>query len=365
MKDPDKRLPSAAALRDRLLALAAAPVARRPGVGTLAAAVMLIGIGLAYWLTGSPWRTGDTMWPAPAFTRVTDDLGVESSPSLSPVAREVVYAVRPATGTPGLYLRDLQSGAVAQLTKEATDDMPAFSPDGRHIAFRSSREGSLGVFLMDRRGQSVRRVVNGGSDPSWTPDGREIVYSTESGGDPDVRQAPSELWAVNVESGVRRRIAEADAVQPRVSPGGTLVAFWALGVDAAGRGFADASRTIWVQPLAGGERVRITSPESTSWNPAWSPDGRTIYFASDRGGTMNFWRVAVDPKTGRPSGDAVAMTAPTVYASNMSVGREGHDRLRSRRQQYVCAIDCFRSRDRHRQRLTARHRDRPARVAAS
>ena len=181
LKDPDKRLPSAAALRDRLLALAAAPVARRPGIGTLAAAVMLIGIGLAYWLTGSPWRTGDTMWPAPAFTRVTDDLGVESSPSLSPVAREVVYAVRPATGTPGLYLRDLQSGTVAQLTKEATDDMPAFSPDGRHIAFRSSREGSLGVFLMDRRGQSVRRVVNGGSDPSWTPDGREIVYSTRVG----------------------------------------------------------------------------------------------------------------------------------------------------------------------------------------
>ena len=242
VKDPEKRLPSAAALRDQLLAIAAAPaapVARRLGIVPLAAAGLLIGIGLAYWLTGSPSRAGDTTWPTPSFTRLTDDLGIESSPSLSPVAREVVYAGRPATGAPGLYLRDLQGGTVVQLTKEATDDMPAFSPDGRYLAFKSSRDASLGVFLMDRRGQSVRRLVNGGSNPSWTPDGREIVYGTEPGGDPDVRQAPSELWAVNVESGVRRRIAEADAVQPRVSPDGTLVAFWALGVDAAGRGFVD------------------------------------------------------------------------------------------------------------------------------
>ena len=206
----------AAALRDQLLAIAAAPaapVARRRGIGPLAAAGLLIGIGLAYWLTGSPWRAGDTMWPTPAFTRVTDDLGIESSPSSRPSrARWSTPSVRQPAH------RDSSSRSpertVVQLTKEATDDMPAFSPDGRHLAFKSSRDASLGVFLMDRRGQSVRRLVNGGSDPSWTPDGREIVYSTESGADPDVRQTPSELWAVTVESGVRRRIAGRRCGQP-------------------------------------------------------------------------------------------------------------------------------------------------------
>jgi Tol biopolymer transport system component len=176
---------------------------------------------------------------------------------------------------------------------------------------------------MDRRGESVRRLTNGGSDPFWTPDGHEVVYSVESGRDPDNRQAPSELWAVNVESGQRRRIAEADAVQPRVSPDGRLVAFWGLPVDAAGKEFSGANRDIWVQPLAGGQRVPIATGESTEWNPVWAPDGHTLYFSSDRGGTMNIWQIAVDPKTGRPSGEPLAVTAPTVYAGHMSVGVDG------------------------------------------
>jgi Tol biopolymer transport system component len=176
---------------------------------------------------------------------------------------------------------------------------------------------------MDAGGGNVRRLINGAFDPSWTPDGREIVYSTESGQDPDGREAPSELWAVSLATGQRRRIAGTDAVAPRVSPNGRLVAFWALPVNASGDQFSGADRDVWVQPMAGGPRVRVTTSESSDWNPAWSADGRFLYFSSDRNGTMNIWRVAVDPSTGGPRGTPGPIAAPTAYASTMMVGKDG------------------------------------------
>jgi eukaryotic-like serine/threonine-protein kinase len=326
VKDPARRLQSAADLRTKLEGLVAPPVARgsrlRDGA-LVAGAVLLLALAVAYWMPASPFRTREVVVPPPTFARITDDRGIESWPSLSPDSREIVYVGRSAAGEAGLYLRSIASGAVVRVSHDASDGSPAFSPDGQSIAFSSSRDNSAGIFVMDRHGKSARRLTNGGSDPSWTPNGREVVYSAESGRDPDNRQAPSELWAVNVESGQRRRIAEADAVQPRVSSDGRFVAFWGLPVDAAGKEFSGANRDIWVQVLSGGSRVTIAPSESTDWNPAWAPDGRTLYFSSDRGGTMNIWRIAMDPQTGRPSGEPVAMTAPTVYASHMSVGSDG------------------------------------------
>jgi Tol biopolymer transport system component len=303
-KDPAKRPPSATELRIRLGSLIEAPVPRSRrlrGGAILAIAVMLLGLAAAYAGRTWPFRARAIVLPKPAFVRLTDDRGVESWPSLSPDSREIVYAGRRPSGEAGIYLSSIAGGVALHLSKEASDDTPAFSPDGRSIAFSSARDNSPGIFVMDRRGESVRRLTNGGSDPSWTPDGHEVVYSAESGRDPDIRQAPSELWAVNVESGQRRRIAEADAVQPRVSPDGRLVAFWGLPVDAAGKEFSAANRDIWVQPAAGGQRVPVATAESTDWNPVWAPDGHTLYFSSDRGGTMNIWQIAVDAKTGRPS----------------------------------------------------------------
>jgi dipeptidyl aminopeptidase/acylaminoacyl peptidase len=75
--------------------------------------------------------------------------------------------------------------------------------------------------------------------------------------------------------------------------------------------------------MVGGPRVQITSGGSTNWNPAWSRDGRFLYFASDRNGSMNIWRVPIDADTGRATGEPVAMMAPALYAGVMSVGADG------------------------------------------
>ena len=292
----------------------------------LVAAAAVIGVsGVALLLTRTSDRDGSNL-PKPTFTRLTFESRIESWPSLSPNGTELVY-VGQSAGNNDIYIRPIgaATASAVNLTADspASDSMPSFSPDGQWIAFSSLREDSAGIFVMGRRGESIRRLTNVGADPTWTPDGREIVYSTESGGDAEVRRVPSELWAVNVDSGTRRRICEADAVQPRVSPNGRFVAFWALPLEQGHSQFSGADRDVWVLPIAGGARVRITSGGSTNWNPAWSRDGRFLYFASDRSGSMNIWRVPIDGETGRAAGEPVAMMAPALYAGVLSVAADG------------------------------------------
>ena len=59
-------------------------------------------------------------------------------------------------------------------------------------------------------------------------------------------------------------------------------------------------------PRQGGSAV--TDDAALDWSPAWSPDGRSLYFSSARGGTMNLWRVAIDQATGRLLGEPEPMT---------------------------------------------------------
>jgi dipeptidyl aminopeptidase/acylaminoacyl peptidase len=55
---------------------------------------------------------------------------------------------------------------------------------------------------------------------------------------------------------------------------------------------------IWTIPVSGGEPVAVTDGSSTDLNPVWSPDGKYLYFSSNRGGSSNIWRVLIDEDTG-------------------------------------------------------------------
>ena len=100
------------------------------------------------------------------------------------------------------------------------------------------------------------------------------------------------------------------------SPSGKRIAYWAL---QAGSG----QRDIWSIPAGGGEAVRVTNDEAVDWNPVWSPDGKYLYFASDRGGSMNFWRVEVDESSGEVQGGPESVLTPSVYSQHLSFSRDG------------------------------------------
>lgn len=171
---------------------------------------------------------------------------------------------------------------------------------------------------MGRTGEAVRRVAPSGFNPAWSPDGMQLAYSTVA---TDIRPQNAEqrgqIMVVPVSGGTPRGLYDSDAMMPSWSPDGQRIAF-------AGRlRGVEASSNIGTIPAAGGEIVPVTRDGFLNWNPVWSRDGRQLYFASNRGGTMNIWRVAIDQATGQPQGEPEAITTPATYATHLSLSANG------------------------------------------
>jgi eukaryotic-like serine/threonine-protein kinase len=163
----------------------------------------------------------------------------------------------------------------------------------------------------------VRRLTTEGYNPSWSPDGSKIVYASERVLDPRGRSTFSKLSVVDASSGVARVLYAGDAIQPNWSPHGDRIAFWAI--DRAGR------RDLYTIAASGDPKsvVPLTADEPLDWNPVWSPDGAFVYFSSDRDGTMNLWRIAVDEKSGKQKGAPQSVRTPSPYVAFISIARSG------------------------------------------
>jgi Tol biopolymer transport system component len=269
--------------------------------------------------SGSPARSAAGRNIA-GLKQLTSQPGIENFPVLSPDGKWILYASR-ATGNADVYLQGVGGQIPINLTEDSPDDdaEPAFSPDGEQIAFRSERQGG-GIFVMGRTGESARRLTDHGFNPAWSPDGKEILFATENvRGNPYLRMSPSELEAVNIETDIGRRVFQGDAVQPQWSPHGQRIAYWAF----LSSGRDPAQRDIWTIPATGGSPVSITNDAAVDWNPVWSPDGKYLYFVSDRGGSMNVWRVAIEETSGKPLSEPEAVTTPSPYVGFLSFSADG------------------------------------------
>jgi Tol biopolymer transport system component/predicted Ser/Thr protein kinase len=330
-KDPERRYQSAKDLRNDLeeliqtldsgsLDIAAAPqparAARRPSLAAAAVVGALVTVAAAAAL----WPRTDRSAAPPTAThqRLTEASGAEQYPALSPDGKWIVYAK-----AGDLFLQSVTGQTAINLTNDAAsaNQMPAFSPDGELIAFRSNRAGG-GLFVMGRTGESVRRLSASGYYPAWFPNGRQIVYT--SNGVPGPESVPTtvtELWVASTDGGEPRQLYSGRyASQPRVSPNGRRIAFWGMKSDAVTDRY---NRDIWTIDLDGRNPVRATTHEANDWNPIWSPDARWLYFLSNRAGSMNLWRVAIDEGTGVPAGAPQALTAPAQYVSHFTLSADG------------------------------------------
>jgi len=257
-----------------------------------------------------------------SFQQLTDTRGIKSGPTLSPDGKHVVY-VAEADGHLGLYLLRVGGRKPTLLTAGSTSDnwQPAFSPDGERIAFRSERDGG-GIFLMSPTGESVSRLTDFGFNPTWSPDGREIAVTTSTFFSPDSVGGPGQgLWAVEVATGKKRIVGkEVRSLQPSWSPRGARIAFWGL---RKGSG----QRDLWTIAANGSEAategVAVTNDPALDWSPVWSPDGRFLYFSSNRGGAMNLWRISIDEASGRVLGPPEPMTTPSIWSGEVSFARDG------------------------------------------
>jgi Tol biopolymer transport system component/predicted Ser/Thr protein kinase len=328
-KDPSRRYQSALDARNDLAEakqvvesgtarVGARPRARRRWVyAGLAAAAVVITAGV--WLTtGRPNSepAADAIGNA-TFTQLTFGAGQELFPSLSPDGRTVIYASA-AGGNMDIYAQRVGGQNPVNLTEASTADEshPAFSPDGNRIAFRSEREGG-GLFMMGATGEAVRRITDTGYHPAWSPDGRQLLYVTQSVTDPSLRFTSSQLWVVSIDGAKARLLREGDAAQPAWSPNGQRIAYW-------GKSPTTGAGEIWTIAAAGGPPVAVTTENSIDWNPVWAPDGRHLYFASDRNGSMTVWRVPIDQGSGAVLGRAIPVTTGGGAASqHVTVSSDG------------------------------------------
>jgi eukaryotic-like serine/threonine-protein kinase len=301
---------------------ATSPGARRRRLAAATTVIVLALAAGAYVVTRSYGPTAGPAADAPlrySVRQLTAEPGVEWFPSLSPDGAWVVYGGLGPEGR-DIFLRSVGGQNPINLTADTPedDDQPAFSPDGDRIAFRSERDGG-GIFVMARTGEGVRRLTRFGYRPTWSPDGRALAFATENVElNPQNAEASSELWVLDVASGALRQLESvSDAVFPSWSPGGARIAYFdrRLGEpELAG---------IWTVGLDDGPEVYATGGASRDWGPVWSPDGRYLFFASDRAGSMNLWRLPIDEATGTVSGDAEPVTTPATSLAHISVSADG------------------------------------------
>ena len=218
-----------------------------------------------------------------------------SQAAWSPDGKQIAFTST-RTGTRQIYLVDLDGTHLVELTHDGENASPAWSPDGRRLAFarRSPGEaesGGAAIFTIGADGTGLVRVAGGpagAASPSWSPDGQRVVFS----GVPAAGAPPVLLVAeVNGTGDVTALAPDlVGATTPAWSPDGAWIAF---AVVHAGEMQRAGDTQLYVMHADGSGIAALT--ERTSWNndrsPAWSPDGRRIVFESDRGGGADLlWR---------------------------------------------------------------------------
>lgn len=162
---------------------------------------------------------------------------------------------------------------------------PAWSPDGQQIAFASSREGSLDVFVMDADGSNTLRLTStkdNDGHPTWSPDGKRIAFHRSDG----------HLYVMQADGSAARRVTTtlAPEAEPAWSPDGRWLAYQQ-------RTPGTPIREIWLVSPEGGEARQLTKLDAQSYTPAWAPDGRTIAFSSnDKGSRYGIFAIGVEGK---------------------------------------------------------------------
>ena len=281
------------------------------------AVLLLVATSVAMWYYRESNTIAGPNWTGATRLQLTTQPGTEAYPVFAPDGQNFVYTSN-ESGNFDLFVQRVGGKNSHPLTPNTPSDeiQPAISPNGERIAFRSTRQPA-GIYVMERTGENVRLVTEACYHPSWAPNGKQIVCSTFGHDIPATRNNwPSALWIVDVESGNKRMLCENDAMQPSWSPHGYRIAFWFQPPSAGRSDIATISS-------AGGAIEVITTDASTNWNPVWSPDGKFVYFASDRSGSMSFWRVAIDETTGKVQGEPAPVATPSTFNRHLNFSNDG------------------------------------------
>jgi Tol biopolymer transport system component len=248
-----------------------------------AVAVALIAAGA---LGASRLRTSDGSAP-PRLLTVTSMPGAEEDPSLSPDGNFVAFSWDGGSSPDApadIWIKAVNGDALRRLTStpDSSEKWPAWSPDGRQIAFTRFINGLSSIYVISALG-GPEQLIGEGRYASWLPDSRSLVLHSLKA---------DEFGFVQhvIETGERRTLTQEPAglmdTHPRVSPDGKMLAFSRNGV---GRS------TLLLVPMSGGQPTTLDGwSNGLIGGLAWTPDGQDILFARPEVSGRRLMRIRAD-----------------------------------------------------------------------
>jgi TolB protein len=234
--------------------------------------------------------TGLWVWEDGKIWRLTDGY-LDLQPAWSPDGRKLAFIRRDEEGYSDLVVLNLDTGKFQQLTRNSRPMVwafrPAWSPDGRRILFLSERGSTfLQPWVINADGTGLRRLAVlgdawGGVDrPSWSPDGAAVALAVYQ------QSHIPQVYILDPATGQAKPVTSepGGAYDPAWSPDGGWVAF----VKRTGKG-----HEIWLMRPDGSDPQPVIT-DGVSRSPVWSPDGHYLAFVSARGGTFDLWVVRLD-----------------------------------------------------------------------
>ena len=177
-----------------------------------------------------------------------------------------------------IYAMDNDGDNQRNLTNNPSDDQfPSWSPDGKQIVFvseRSDKEWNRQIYVMDDDGGDQQNLSNNDFDewePSWSPDGKRIAFVSYR----EAEWPNYDIYVMDTNGGNPRRLTNNRQIDksPSWSPDGKRIAFVSTRA---------GNSEIYVMGANGGKQRNLTNDRLDDSSPAWSPDGKRIAFVSDR-----------------------------------------------------------------------------------
>jgi Tol biopolymer transport system component len=221
--------------------------------------------------------------------QLTSAVGIEDYATWSPDGGRLAYESN-QSGNWDIWVAQAGHGDSVNLTanREGPERYPSWSPDGLEIAFLSQEDKTWGLYTMAAVGGTPRKLVSLPINPvyyrgrpEWSSDGSEIAVAFS-----DASNNYAEIVTVLTQETRRIPLPRREgnpAIDLAWSPDGRMFAYVEADGDAA-----EVTR-IYTVPSTGGEPNPITSGRTNDRNPSWSADGRSLYFISNRGGSMDLW----------------------------------------------------------------------------